>query len=86
MNIRNIDVRLILIGICIFLMISFGVIIYEFKHIDQLGVTCMHNPLNYAELVQEQQLGDKFYCSCSKAEPIDYSQNTLNASWNRLLT
>jgi len=86
MDIKNIDIRLILIGICILLIISFGVIVYTFNDIDKKGVTCMHNPLNYAEMIWEQEFNDKFYCSCSKDATTDYFQETLNASWNPLLT
>lgn len=83
-KLNNMDFRIWLVIIMIFLIISFSVIVVEFRRIDMVGVQCAKDPLKYAEKRMEEVLDQDYTCGCDPNPIRYYSPGDLNASWNPL--
>ena len=83
-RIKNIDPRMMLLIISIFLVISFVVIVSEFRRIDMNGVRCAKDPLKFAEQRMEQVRKEPYYCGCDPNPIKSYFQEDPETLWNPL--
>jgi len=83
-KLKQVDPRIWLIAIIILLIISFSIIVMEFRRIDMNGVRCAKDPLKYAEQRMEEVNKEPYYCGCDPNPIKSYFQGDPNESWNPL--